>query len=101
MGVLQAESSWLYGCGSSLRQSRTVNEGSCRLSRTSFLLILLFRDEPLHPLASEHLTRVDIALGVHFDHVQSEELAGVLPHAAQLAHHLAILAVEEPDVIVG
>ena len=62
---------------------------------------LLCGREFLHPLAAEHFSRVNHAFGVHGDHVQPVELACVLAHAADLAHDLAILAIQEPDVVVG
>src|SRR5882762_1218030 len=34
------------------------------------------------------------------DHVQAEPLSSVFAHAAHLAHDLAILAIQEPDVVV-
>src|SRR6267378_2768481 len=58
------------------------------------------RDESLYALAGEHLTRVDVALRVDGDHVQAEPLSSVFAHAAHLAHDLAILAIQEPDVVV-
>src|SRR6266850_8205010 len=58
------------------------------------------RHEPLHALAGEHLARVDVPPGVGGDHVQAEELPAGLAHASELAHHLAVLAIEEPDVVV-
>src|SRR5579864_6363570 len=58
-------------------------------------------DEPLYPLACEHFTGVDIAFGVGGDHVEPEELASVFAHASHLADDLAVLAVEEPDVVIG
>src|SRR5258705_11032866 len=63
-------------------------------------LTLLNGEEPLHSLAGEYFTCIDIAFRVHADHVQPEELASVFAHAAHLAHNLAIFAVEEPDVVI-
>src|SRR5690242_7282008 len=60
----------------------------------------LNRHEPLHPLAGEDLTSIAIALRIHGDHVQPEDLAPVFAQASHLAHDFAILAVEEPDVII-
>src|SRR5260370_30245288 len=56
--------------------------------------------EPLYPLAGKPLTRVDVAFRVDSDHVQPKKLAPVFTHASHLAHHLAVLAVEEPDVVI-
>ena len=61
---------------------------------------LLNRNELLHALAREHFSRVDGALGIGGDHVHPVELAGVLPHAAECAQHLAVVTVKEPDVVV-
>src|SRR2546425_141979 len=60
----------------------------------------LSRHKPLHALAGEDLTRVDVALRIDGDHVKPEKLAAGFAHAAQLADDLAVLAVQEPDVIV-
>ena len=58
------------------------------------------RQEPLHPLTGENLARVDNAFGVNRNHMQPEELAAVFAHASHPAHYLAVLAVEEPDVVI-
>ena len=60
----------------------------------------LNRDEPLYPLAGEYFACIDVAFGIHGDHVQAEELAAVFAHASHPAHHLAVLAVEEPDMVI-
>ena len=54
----------------------------------------------MDPLAGEHLTRIDGALRIDRDHMQPVELAAAIAHAPHLTHDLAILAIEEPDVIV-
>src|SRR5687767_3721983 len=56
--------------------------------------------EPLHPLAGEDFTCVNVAPRIGGDHVQSEELAAGLAHAAESADDLAVLAVQEPDRVV-
>ena len=58
------------------------------------------RHEPLHALAGEDLTRVDGALRIDGDHVKPVKLAAAITHAAHLTDDLAVLAVQEPDVIV-
>src|SRR5260370_37578600 len=69
--------------------SRGLLEGECY---SNCLPISLHREEALHSLAGEHLTCVDVAFGIHGDHVQPEELAPVFAHAPQLRHNLAIVA---------
>src|SRR5207244_2399361 len=56
--------------------------------------------EPLHALACEDLTCVDVAPRVDRDHVHPVELTAVVTHAAHLAHELAVFAVEEINVVV-
>ena len=56
--------------------------------------------ETLHPLAVEHLARIDVPRRVHCNHVKTEPLAAVLAHAAHLADDFAILAIQKPDVVV-
>src|SRR6188474_353530 len=58
------------------------------------------RYEALDALAGEHLARIDVAARVGGDHVQAEELAAALTHAPERANHLAVRAVQEPDVVV-
>ena len=65
-----------------------------------YLFLLLNRHEPLHPLPVENLAGIDVAFRIDGDHVQPEELAAVLAHATERAHDLAILAIEEPYVVV-
>ena len=57
------------------------------------------RYEPLHPEGVD-LPGVDEALRIHGDHVQAEKLAPGFAYASQLAHDLAGLPVEEPDLVV-
>ena len=57
-------------------------------------------DEPLHALTREHSASVDVPLRIGRDHVQPEELAAVLAHAAELTDHLARFPLEEPYVVV-
>src|ERR1700688_3304533 len=64
------------------------------------LYLSLYRDETLHPLAIEHLTRIDVSFRMDGNHVESEDLPAVLSHAAERAHTFAVFAVEEPDVVV-
>src|SRR6266540_7347212 len=59
------------------------------------------RHEPLHSLAVEHLARIDASLRVDGDHVQPKELPAVFAHAAHLTQDLALVPVQEPDVVVG
>jgi hypothetical protein len=69
--------------------------------RPALTVGLLFNGhEPLHALAAEDFPRVDVALGVDRNHMQPVELACIFAHAAQLAHDLAIFAIQEPDVVV-
>src|SRR5439155_3368722 len=62
--------------GGTLRRSRS-RAACCQLSNVSLMATstipvpLLERDEPLHALAGEHLTRVDVALRVDGNHVQA------------------------------
>src|SRR5260370_33022951 len=101
---------WVAAPGSKLTQYSSEFERllNIRTIRQRAVVGLLFGgvvssspnwDKPLYPLAREHLACVDVAFGVHGDHVQPEKLAPVFAHAAHLAHHLAVLAVEEPDVV--
>src|SRR5215467_9206316 len=57
-------------------------------------------EEPLGPFARVHFGRVDVALGVYRQIVHPVKLSGLPPVAAELAHDLAIVAQERPDVIV-
>jgi len=41
-----------------------------------------------------------LPLEINGDHMKPEELSAVLAHAAQRAHDFAVLAVQEPDVVV-
>src|SRR6185295_6135102 len=58
------------------------------------------RHEPLHAFAGEHFASVDVAFRVKSDHVQAEPLSAVFAHAAHLADDLAVISIEEPDVVV-
>src|SRR5438445_10155785 len=62
---------------------------------------LLDGEKPLHSLAGKHFASVDDALRVHRFHMEPEELAAVFAHLAHLSQDLAVLAIEEPDVVVG
>src|SRR5262252_4474634 len=59
-----------------------------------------FEDEPLGPLARVHFGRVDVAPGVYRQIVHPVKLSGLAPVPAELAHDLAVVAQERPDVIV-
>ena len=59
------------------------------------------RQESLDPLAGENFTGISGAFRVHRFHVQSEELAAILAHAAYVPKNFAVLAIEEPDTVVG
>jgi hypothetical protein len=58
-------------------------------------------NESLDAFALENLAGVDDSFGVHGNHVEPEELAAVLAHAAHLTDDFAVVAVQEPDVVVG
>src|SRR5438128_11559673 len=57
-------------------------------------------DELLGPLARVDLRRIDVALRVYRQIVHPVELAGLAPVPAELAHDVAVLAQQRPDVIV-
>src|SRR5438445_12000208 len=57
-------------------------------------------DELLGPLARVDLRRVDVALRVYRQIVHPVELAGLAPVPAELAHGVAVLAQDRPDVVV-
>src|SRR2546430_2738176 len=68
------------------------------IERSGLRGVLADEQEALHALAVEHLARIEIAFGIGGDHVQPEELAAVLTHAAQLSDRRTSLAIDEPDV---
>src|SRR5262249_33376071 len=57
-------------------------------------------DEPLGPLARVDFGRVDVALGVYRQIVHPVKLSGLPPVPPELAHDLAVVAQQGPDVIV-
>src|ERR1700674_2165560 len=103
MGASQCPRSPLIGMWRGSENLRRADFGSRHAAIVkcwlSCVRLSLHRDEPLYPLAGEHLTRVDVAFGVHGDHVQAEELAAVFAHLTHLAQDLAIQPVEEPVVV--
>ena len=58
------------------------------------------RHKSLQSLARENFARVDIALGVDGDHVQTEKLSGLIAHRAHAADDLTRVPIEEPDMVV-
>src|SRR5262252_1063157 len=57
-------------------------------------------DELLHPLRVVDLGRVDVALPVHRHVVDPVELARIAPAPREARQHLAVVAQEEPHVVV-
>ena len=63
---------------------------------------ILLRDgnKPLHALALKDFASINVAFGIHSDHVKTKKLAAVFTHSAYLSHDCAVLPIQKPDMVV-
>src|SRR6516225_5597725 len=88
-------------CFAAYRAVAGVSRPAGRPGRGVWLTARVGQDELLNALAVLHFTGVDVSLGIGGDRVDPMQLAGVAAVAAERTRQGAILAVENPNHVVG